>query len=308
MQLTSESAVGDYSAFHGTSLFNALKIVETNSFVLSSVSGKEAEARFAKQPFFLSTRRNRLLMQSNHYAVTLELDSLKLNALAKREPVDYWQYTEQSLRARSNEQEDRYYFRKPKLLRVIHLIKAVHFNLALILGNKDNTRELKRLKPLLLACKKHKINVHLYKDEKAYNYLNTRKTVPLSELNLYTKAYNVFTTPEEERPYIRRSVNRYGRVDLMLDTLYGNEPKGDKKDIDYAKRYFSSEYDVLNSGVQQVNVDLHNASAAHTSPYEKRKANRLTLYMREHGLSVKETCLRVYRILNGLEAPHTSKR
>lgn len=278
-------------AFHGTSLRNAYSIISTNTIRLSSVSGKEAEAQFAKHPFFFSVRRNRLLTSTNYYAVTLELNAQLLHAKAKREAVDYWQVDDQTLRAKANEQEDRYYFQRGELKRVIQMIKVVHINLDLL-----NKRDNQYLRQLLILCKRHGIVTYLYDDKRAYLNLNYRKAKPISEIDLSVDIKGVFTMSEDERPYIPRKRNRYDLIDLALDTMYGNVPKTDDKNLEYLRSKMLPYR--LGDAVRSLNADLHNASSDRDKDI-RRKANALTAYMQKHKLNVQQLCDAVSEKLHG---------
>jgi len=281
------------SVFHGTSLINAGAIFSTDKLQLSQVAGKEAEAQFAKQPFFLSVRRNRLLTSQNFYDVTIEFKEQLLQSKMKRESVDYWGETE---KGNSIEQEDRYYFAKPNLPKATKYIRAIHVDLS----NYDPARRGKLMRGLIMAAKRLGIKVYLYRDRKAYGMLNVRKTVPMSSMEYGGKAVNLFRerTPEEavqegeDQMFkgMRAKRDMYRDIKFFVDILYGNTPPVNDKTKYLRDRYGYAygEHDL----VSQFKVEIHNSSNSQ-APKDKQMAARIQTWMRDNKMDIKETAYRI---------------
>jgi hypothetical protein len=282
------------SVFHGTSFLNIAAIIKTDKLQLSQVAGKEAEAAFAKHPFFLSVRRNRVLTAQNFYDVTIEFKEQSLQSRMKRESVDYWGHVEG--KGNSIEQEDRYYSAKPVLKNATKLIRAIHVDLS----NYDAERRGKMMRELFVTALRLKIKVYLYKDKAAYANLNTHKTVPLSEMEYGGKVQNLFRTRTaeeatqegEDQMYkgMRYARSVYPDIKFFVDILYGNTPPVNDKTKYLRERYGYryGEHDL----VTQFQNELHNASHSH-GPKDKQLAARVQTWMRENNLGIKETAYRV---------------
>ena len=285
-------------AFHGTSYRNAAAIIETDKLQLSQVAGKEAEAHFAKHPFFLSVRRNRQLTATNFYDVTIEFKEQALQSRMQRESVDYWGHVEG--KGNSIEQEDRYYYAKPILKNAVKLIRALHINL----NNYDPARIGSAMRKMIVTAKKLGIQVYLYRDEKAYNRVDKRKTVPLSEMEYGPKAANIFrerTAEEAEREAedqmfkgMRYKRAQYPEIKFVVDILHsGTAPEN--KEAKYQTERFGYRLSGHELASQLGNI-LHNASH---SPHGKEKqwAARVQEWMRKNGKNVEETAYHIREII-----------
>lgn len=287
------------SVFHGTSMNAMFAIAESNSFMLSQVAGKEAESRFAKQPFFLSVRRNRIITH-NSYWVTIEFKEQLLHSKMKRESVDYWGQTEKGT---SVEQEDRYYYPKQILPNVKRLIRAVHFDLR----NYDPERSGAKMRALLIDLIRSGIKVYLYKDASAYKNLNIRKTIPVADMEYGGKAVSVFQPgteqdAEEVAYQQRRKMRAYqsdknSDVKQLVDFVMQAKPvKTEQNEYLFERfRYQWNGYD-LDSGLKNI---IHNAS--HGTPREKKLAARVGTYMRDNNLSVSQLADLIRLKLGGRE-------
>lgn len=273
------------SVFHGTSLNAMYSIAKDNKLLLSQVAGKEAEERFAKQPFFLSVRRNRLITH-NSYSVTIEFKEQMLHSKMKRESVDYWGATDKGT---SIEQEDRYYYAKPNLPEILKYIRAVHFDLQ----QYDPERFGPRMRELLIRLVKSGIRVYLYEDNKAYKYLDTRKTVPISSMKYGKKAASVFVAPAEEdaeeiayqqrRKMYQYKSDKNSDIKQVLDFLLNRAERTEDNSYLYDRfKYQWNQYDLYG----QLKNIVHNAS--HGTEREKKLAARLGAYMRDNNKTIQE--------------------
>lgn len=281
------------SVFHGTALINAGAIFKSDKLQLSQVAGKEAEAQFAKQPFFLSVRRNRLLASQNFYDVTLEFKEQLLQSKMKRESVDYWGATDKGT---SIEQEDRYYFAKANLPKATKYIRAIHIDLS----NYDPARRGKIMREMIMSAKRLGIKVYLYRDKKAYGMLNTRKTVALSTMEYGGKSVNLFRTrtaeeaeqESEDQKYkgMRAKRDMYRDIKFFVDILYGNTPPVNDKTKYLRERYgyVYGEHDLIS----QFKVEIHNSSNSQ-APKDKQMAARIQTWMRDNKMDIKETAYRI---------------
>lgn len=275
------------SVFHGTSMNAMFAIAESNSFMLSQVAGKEAESRFAKQPFFLSVRRNRIITH-NSYWVTIEFKEQLLHSKMKRESVDYWGPTPKGT---SVEQEDRYYYPKQILPNVKRFIRAVHFDLR----NYDPERTGAKMRTLLIDLIRSGIKVYLYKDASAYKNLNIRKTIPVAEMEYGGKAASVFNAPAteddaEEIAYQQRRKQRAYNSDKnsdvkqLVDFIMQAKPVKTEKN-EYLFERFRYQWNLYDLHGQVKNI-LHNAS--HGTEREKKLAARVSTYMRGNSMTIAE--------------------
>jgi hypothetical protein len=160
--------------YHYTGLTNAIKILKSGVFQLSSVAGS-VEQQYAPEgkPYFLSTTRTRRggyheIVGST--AVLLQMDGAWYNSRYSGGPVDYWGNRD-PLKAhhRSHEAEDRIYSSKPTI--PADGITGVH-----ILVTEDaEPAGRARARQLMILCKKSGISVHLYSDKASWRNFDTRK-------------------------------------------------------------------------------------------------------------------------------------
>lgn len=287
MQIHVALAKDSGAVFHGTS-FNAMyAIVESDSFLLSQVAGKEAELQYAKQPFFLSVRRNRVITH-NYYNITIEFKEQLLHSKMKRESVDYWGNTP---KGNSIEQEDRYYYAKQILPKAKRFIRAVHFDL----NGYDPERQGMKMRRMLTNLIRSGIKVYLYQDASAYKNLNTRKTVPVASMEYGSKAVSVFNKPatEEDAEEIayqqRRKMRQYKsekNSDIKQVVEFAMQTKPQKTpDNEYLFERFRYQWNEYDLHGQLKNI-LHNAS--HGTEREKKLAARIGTYMRDNSLTVNQ--------------------
>src|SRR5690606_18368715 len=279
-------------AFHGTSLAGLFGIVESNSLVLSQVAGKEAEQPFSKHDYFLSVRRGKFQPHA-HYNAVIEFDASKLHAIMPREAVNYWGA---DAIHKHNEQEDRYYYKKPSVKNVLKMIRAVHIDVSHFDGERDG----RRMRALIIKLVKLRIKVHLYADTKAYRMLDSRKAMPLSSLNYGGKPVSVLTRKLTEDELSSQSFRgrmhlrgKYSDAKFIVDTLYsGKAPI--REEYDYVRNSFG--YKMYATDMKhQMSSLLHNAS--HARGKEKQMAARIQDYMRKHSLNVEELAFKVREII-----------
>ena len=276
------------TAYHGTSINALIDIYKNNEFVLSQVAGKEAEAQFAKRPYFLSVRRGKL-NPHHYYSVTIEFDASKLHSKMKRESVNYWGPDAVHTHF---EQEDRYYYGKSSLKNVRSMIKAVYIDLT-------NFHPPKGLRQAIIGMVKDGVKIYAINDKKGYRRLDKRKAVPVSEIPYGSKSIPVFKElTDDERELqtfrgIRAMRDKFSDMKFIVDTLYSKKAPTNadyayvRDDMGY--RQYEGEL-----GRKLKNI-IHNAS--HGTVAERKLTAKLQDYMTKHKLSVEQTATKLRDII-----------
>lgn len=162
-------------AYHYTGIMNALKIVTSNKFELSSVVGNSTEEQYAPKgyPYFLSTTRTKLGGYHEYFgnaAVMFELNGDYYNRHYPSKSVDYWlnRNPMQSYH-RAHEAEDRLFSKEPSIpangITSVYVYLSPHLDSD---GVKANARQL------LIACKKRGLKTYFYNDPDAWKRLDKR--------------------------------------------------------------------------------------------------------------------------------------
>lgn len=166
--------------FHYTSTFNALKMLKSGSFELSSTTGNKSEEDYAPEgyPYFLSLTRT-LTGDYHRYVgtggVMFKLNGDWFNSRYVVKPIDYWDSAWlDSDGTRTREAEDRVFSKEPTI--PITPVTEVH----VLLKNQDEFRS-PLTRQIMIVSKQRNIPVYLYTDEKAWRLLDKRNSVQPSK-------------------------------------------------------------------------------------------------------------------------------
>lgn len=265
--------------YHATSLYNAVKIIKTGEFLLSSALGAEYEQSLQPpgHPYFFSTTRSRAGSYHSRYVssgqVVFKLDGSWFNNRYQSGPVDYWG-SEASSKGQS-EQEDRVFSRKPT-------IPADNILEAHVYMSVRNPRQLDGplLRKFLIQCKQKGLPVWVYDNSEAWIAQNKSRALSFQEILPLTQG-------EPEPQITRRSRNWFAP---WLELWY-------KTSTDQlSDRARKEKYDLVRTNwirdqIQRLSIDLSNERKPNSSGYQH--AVRLIDLMTRNKLSVKEFVLKV---------------
>lgn len=265
---------------------NLFSIFASGEFLLSQVAGKEAEQDFAKTPYFLSVRRQKVNPQA-FYDVTLELKEQALHSRMKRMSVDYWQDDRKAI-----EQEDRYFYRKPRLKNAISLVREVYINMEAYSPETMGTK----LRSFMITAIKNGVKVY-FLPPKAYRILDVRAAIPHSRLT-YGETRNRLNTPvtddlleEQQLRGMRYIRNKKSPILFIYRALIGRATKEqDTRSWESWSRYYPEDL----AGV--FSADLHNASHSRDTK-DKMYAAKVQDYMKANGLSVRQAAQQVQKFI-----------
>ena len=162
--------------YHYTDVASALNIVSKNQFELSSVVGNPSEESYspAGYPYFISMARTRLGDYHNYVGtsgVLFVLDGDWFNDRYIVKPIDYFSRAWlQSDGTRTREAEDRVFSKEPIIPAVA--ITSIH----VLLKSQDEYRS-PRVRKLMIAAKRRQTPIYLYKDDRAWRLLDTRRSI-----------------------------------------------------------------------------------------------------------------------------------
>ena len=174
--------------FHYTSTANALKILTSGEFSLSSVTGNKSEQQYAPagHPYFLSLTRTSIGDYHNYVgvgAVLFKLDGDWFNSRYIVKPIDYWDRAWLHAPGRTREAEDRVFSREPTIPSTP--ITEVH----VLLKEQDDFRS-PRTRKLMIVAKQQGLPIYLYTDEKAWKLLDKRRAVAPSSVKPILKGHS----------------------------------------------------------------------------------------------------------------------
>lgn len=118
--------------YYYTSLDALMKIVSSDSVMLSTAVSSRSERSYSKYPYFLSTTRHRAggyHVNNRHSGVLLTLDGRKLRHKYKIAKVDYNRpmYTDETRRAQHSEAEDRFLSYDSEIPNFLSYVTAIDF-------------------------------------------------------------------------------------------------------------------------------------------------------------------------------------
>lgn len=259
-------------AYHYTNIANALKIVTSGKFELSSSLGS-IEQQYAPKGYnyFLSTTRTKMgnyhRSRASSYGAIFVLDGNWFNNHYISKPIDYWENRNpQSGHHRDSEAEDRVFSQEPSI--PIGGVVAVH-----ILADPDQYQPHGNamVRELMISAKTQGIKTYLYGDFNAWANLDTRHTIKPTHLKgQRDKAWH-------------RPKRKAGYMQHWIELMMINDQSKLSKRADQMRYSLSYTYDKRDA-VEALTTDLSNARRP-DSGQERAAAVRILNYMRQHKLN-----------------------
>ena len=183
--------------YHGTSIENALKILDSDKFQLTAAAHSASDTRVnAGKTFYLSVSRIKYggFMRGERPFVNMILDGEKLGANNKGKPVDYYGnvWRKAALGAgeinqflRNDENEERVLSDRMEIPNAKKIIKELHV-LILLDGHRTKSdysgpyRALMRR--LSISARRAEIPIYFYTEEKTYRLMNKGKSVQYTDV------------------------------------------------------------------------------------------------------------------------------
>jgi hypothetical protein len=191
--------------YHKTGLANALQVIDSGEFLLSSSIGNDAESKLAVPgyPYYLSTTRSKVGDYHRWVGDTAVMFVMDGTAISQRylvKPVDYWERMWAASPERTRESEDRIYSKRNTM--PINSVKEVH-----VLIKQQDERRSEEARQLLLKAKARGIKAYLYTDDKDWRLQNKAKAVDIGASGNLLKGHR------KEPTWMRRPVRGQGRGD-----------------------------------------------------------------------------------------------
>lgn len=167
--------------YHATSLHNALKILKSGEYQLSSVLGADYEQSLQPpgHPYFFSTTRSRAGSYHAKFPgsgqVVLKLDGSWFNRHYQSGPVDYW--GAEARNQGQSEQEDRVFSRKPTI--PADNILEAHVYLSV---RHPKSMDGPLLRKFLILCKQKELPVWVYNQAEAWITQNKARALSIQEI------------------------------------------------------------------------------------------------------------------------------
>lgn len=164
--------------YHFTSINNLINIIDTDSFITTSVLGSGADYDVNKGKFFFfSTTRSRNQGYING-DVKLVLNGDLLNRQYSGVAIDYWGYDFRKA-GRRQEMEDRLITDEATIPNATKYISEIH-----ILIDKRHTYipSKQKISKLWIDCKRLDIPIYFYNDRKYFNHQYKEKSIPLGKV------------------------------------------------------------------------------------------------------------------------------
>jgi hypothetical protein len=259
-------------AFHYTNIANALKILKTGEFALSSSLGS-IEAQYAPTGYhyFLSTTRTKMggyhRSRASSYGVVFVLNGDWFNNHYVSRPIDYWENRNpQSQHHRDSEAEDRVFSKTPTI--PIGGVVAIH-----VLADPDqySPHGNAMVRELLIAAKTKGIKTFLYKDFNAWADFDTRKATGVTHL----KGQRDKGWTRQRRPV--------GYMDHWIELMMKTDRSQLSKKADQMRYSLGYGWD-KNEAVAALSTDLSNARKP-DSGQDRDAATKIIAYMRQHRLN-----------------------
>jgi hypothetical protein len=258
-------------AFHYTNIANALKIIKTGQFELSSkLGGIEQQYGPKGYNYFLSTTRtstgNYHRSRASSYGVMFVLNGNWFNNHYISKPIDYWENRNpQVSHHRDSEAEDRVFSRDPSI--PIGGVDAIHV-LAVVDGSNAHGNAMVR--ELLIGAKTQGIKTYLYSDFNAWASLDTRKAIGPAHLT------------GQRDPQWFRPKRKAGYMQHWIELMMINDKSKLSKKADEMRYSLSYAYDKQDA-IRALEVDMGNARKP-DSGQERQAAVKIIAYMRQHKL------------------------
>lgn len=256
--------------YHYTNITNALNILTSGVFELSSALGSIEEQGMPRgKYYFLSTTRTRhggyhdIVGQTG---VIFVLDGTWFNQRYRSGPYDYWQNRDPSmLHHRRHEAEDRVYSSEPTI--PISGVTEVHVLV------KSDAEQRHRLwaRRTLLAARRRNIPTFLYDNETHWRNLDKRNIISIQALS------GQLDEPQG------RNYRRRGYMTSWLELIYADRKSALSQDADKTRYGLMYTYDKQNA-IQGLRNDLSNARKPGSGP-DRKSAVKIIAFMRQNNLS-----------------------
>ncbi|CAB4133497.1 ASCH domain containing protein [uncultured Caudovirales phage] len=255
--------------YHYTGTLNALEVLQSGEFKLSSVTGTQSEKQYAPEgyPYFFSTTRTRVGDYHRYVGSSGVMFVLDGNWFGQRypvKPIDYWERAWQHAPDRSREAEDRVFSQEPAI--PIDGVKQIH-----VLIKEQHDWRSPATRKLLILSKKRGIPVFLYDDEAAWRLLDKRKAISVKQ------AAELIGGQEQTRTQFQSAFNY---LTPWLELIYKN--KISDLSPEASKLRYSIIYQSNPREDNRLGVDMGNARKP-SSGEDYDTAVKINDYMRKNG-------------------------
>ena len=220
--------------YHFTHVENIIKILEKNAIRMRPYVGNDAELGIGKKKklYFLSTTRSKrggYTVANDSYGV-MTLDGRKLGRNYKGNPIEYWgsQMRDIDQERRTTEMEDRIFGDKPEIPNIKKYIVNIQIKIpekvdvnklfAFPSNKNDEDRDKRRIRKLLMMCKKAGIPIYFYRNKNDFLNHNKSKAEKIDIKSLKTGV-------EKRYPTSSGGMSKFAKKDLgPVIELYKKSP------------------------------------------------------------------------------------
>lgn len=274
--------------YHYTNLHNAVSILSSGEFQLSSTAGSVEEEWAPKgYHYFMSTTRTKFggfHSRAGDGGVMFDLDGNYYNSRYKAAPVDYWTQRDASVSQRASEAEDRIFSKTPTI--PIDGVTSIH---VYVKPMDDKDRKWAEGAPgwarkVLLLSKKRGIPAYLYEDEALWRrqdpagHVQITKRETLTGPDLYKSSSN--SRRISDRPN-RSFTPWFELININSTNKLGKEARSYAYDLSYDNPYYS------NSLIQSLKNNLSNARKPN-SGNDRESAVKFLQWMQQNRLNTVE--------------------
>lgn len=275
--------------YHYTNLHNAVSILSSGEFQLSSTAGSVEDSWAPKgYHYFMSTTRTKFggfHERTGNGGVMFDLDGNYYNARYKSGPVDYWGQRDASKSQRASESEDRIFSKTPTI--PIDGVTSIHVYVK-PMDAKDRENWAKGApgwaRKVLLLAKKRGIPAYLYEDEELWRRQDPKGHVEITKRETLTGPDLYKATNNRRR--LSRQPNRsftpwFELINVNSTDKLGERARSFAYDLSYDNPYYS------NSLIQSLKTDLSNARKPN-SGNDRESAIKLLQWMQKNRLNTVE--------------------
>jgi hypothetical protein len=259
-------------AFHYTNIANAVKIMRSGNFELSSSLGSiEQQYSPPGYHYFLSTTRTKMgnyhRSRASNYGVIFVLNGDWFNNHYVSRPIDYWENRNpQASHHRDSEAEDRVFSKTPTI--PIGGVVAIHVLADVGEGNPHGNAMVREL---LISAKTQGIKTFLYDEFNDWANFNTKNAIGPAHLKGRRD-------PAWHRP---KRANAY--MTHWIELMMKNDQSQLSKKADQMRYSIGYGWD-RQEAVAALSTDLANARKP-DSGQEREQAVKIIAYMRQHKLN-----------------------
>jgi hypothetical protein len=266
--------------YHYTRLYNALKILSSGNFELSSSIGS-IEHQYAPKghPYFMSTTRTKMGGYHNTLgsdAVMFVMDGRWYNQRYPAKSVDYWlDRNPKKSFGREHEAEDRLFSKEPIV--PVDGVTEIH----VYLKPNSEPEDIARTRQLFILAKRRGISTYLYNDKEGWRIQDPRKRQDFSQLRKGI---------DDKTGFIRL---HKGELIYYIELLKAKEETqlSDRaKKILYTVRYDFPKGYYRQDMVKRFESDLANGRRPGTGP-DRRNAIKIISFMNKNGFETAEQFL-----------------